>query len=226
LRCATHQLVIDDEVGQWDIQAIGIGDGMGPSGSGGIMTLPKFRLIALASVCALAVIGAAAPVNAATPAAKTLPACNAKHLQIGNGPQMSMMTGENATIYTLTNTGSATCQIKGFPSLAVYTAKGKVVPFKYTHSSEFLPLLKPKLVVLKPHASGYVWVGKYRCDLGITEIATKMRLGISGHGAGRIAAPVGQGGMISGWDYCKGGPKDHGNSIAIGPIAAKAYVGY
>ena len=130
------------------------------------MTLPKFRLVALASVCALAVVSAAGPVNAATPQAKTAPACSAKHLKLGPGPLMSMMTGEEATLYTLTNTGSATCQIKGFPTLKVYTAKGKAVPFRYVHSSGYLPRLTPKVVVLKRNAFGYVWVGKYRCDLG------------------------------------------------------------
>jgi hypothetical protein len=157
---------------------------------------------------------------------KTTPLCTAAHLRLGNGPIMSMMTGEHATLYTLTNTGSAKCQIKGFPTLSVYTAKGKVVPFKYAHSSKYLPLLKPKVVVLKPKASGYLWVGKYRCDVGVKATATQMHLGIPGHATGAIAASVGQGGPLKGWDYCKGGPKDTGNLIAIGPVAAKAYVGY
>jgi hypothetical protein len=180
-----------------------------------------FRFAAVAAVCTLVALGVAAPSNAVAPRAKTTPTCSAKHLQLGNGPMMSMMTGEEATLYTLTNTGSATCQIKGFPTLKVYTAKGKLVPFKYVHSSSYLHRLTPKVVVLKPNAFGYLWVGKYRCDLGPKTIATKMRLGIPGHGAGSIAAPVGQGGRISGWDYCKGGPKDNGNYIATSPLTAK-----
>lgn len=178
------------------------------------------RALCVGGAVAVLALGITSTSNALTMTAKSTPTCSARHLALGPGPQMSMMTGEVAQYYSITNTGKTSCSLKGFPTLTVYTPKGAVIPFKYAHSSSYLHALTPKIVVLKPHGAGYVWVGKYRCDLGIKTVGTKMRVTLPGLHAGSLVAPVAQGGRVTSWDYCKGGPKDNGNTMAISPITA------
>jgi hypothetical protein len=162
---------------------------------------------------------------AATQAAshKAIPTCTSAHLAFGPGPIMSMMTGERALDYSIKNTGSTTCQIKGFPGVKVYTSKGKLLPFKYVHSSQYLKTLAPKVVTLKPHGVAYIFIGKYRCDVGVVGMGTKMLVKMPGKGAGSLAVATDQSGGHAAWEYCTGGSKDWGNTIAVSPVTAKPY---
>jgi hypothetical protein len=74
------------------------------------------------------------PMASAVPAEVTdagLPRCPARSLVLHLGPFVSPMTGEEATLYTLTNRGSDTCTLRGYPRVVFYDASGVRLPFRY-----------------------------------------------------------------------------------------------
>jgi hypothetical protein len=130
------------------------------------------------------------------------------------------MTGEHAVMYALTNRGSVTCTLNGYPQVVLYEAMGARLPFRYTEGGgAYVTPTKPVTVVLARGASAYVLVAKYRCDAGIARKATAISLTLpAAHGAtfvGRDA--VGVVGS-TGLSYCRGGRHDPGQAIAVSPV--------
>ena len=194
------------------------------------------QAVAASALASLAVIGCAsaggAYLSSAAPAArpmsKTASAppsaqamrCRAGVLDLRPGAYVSPMTGEHAVMYALTNRGSVTCTLDGYPQVALYSAQGIALPFRYTKGGgTYTTHNKPATVVLAPGASAYVLVAKYRCDLGTVRTAATIQLTVPAAGpipfVGREA--VGGSGSL-GLSYCRGGPDDPGQVVAVSPI--------
>ncbi len=157
------------------------------------------------------------PMASGTPAAVTaagLPRCPARSLALRLGPFVSLMTGEEATLYTLTNRGSGACTLRGYPRVVLYDARGARLPFRYASGGgEYVTPARPVTVVLARGASAYVLVAKYRCDTGIARSAAAMRLTLAAaHGA------TFAGRQPTGLPYCRGGPQDPGQTITVSPV--------
>jgi TctA family transporter len=79
--------------------------------------------------------------------------------------------------------------------------------------------LHPVTVTLRPGASAWLLVAKYRCDAGIGRNATAIRITVPGaqHAVltGRAAA---SGAGVSALSYCLGGVNDPGQTVAVSPI--------
>jgi hypothetical protein len=163
------------------------------------------------------------PVGSAAPSAvaKTgVPPCPARALVLRPGTYVPPMTGEHAVLYALANRGPVTCALTGYPRVALYDARGAVLPFRYASGGgAYVTSAKPLTVVLARGAAAYVLVAKYRCDLGIARNATAIRLTLpAAHGAafaGREAVGIAGGAGLS---YCRGGQHDPGQAIAVSPV--------
>ena len=130
------------------------------------------------------------------------------------------MTGEHAVMFALTNRGPVTCTLSGYPQVVLYDAGGAALPFRYARGGgAYVTSRKPVTVVLARGASAYVLVAKYRCDLGVARNATTIRLILP---AARGAAFAGREAVATrgaaGLSYCRGGPRDPGQVIAVSPV--------
>ena len=146
--------------------------------------------------------------------------CRAAVITLGYGQRLSPMTGEHRVMYTLTNRGRVSCTLAGYPDIALFTASGARLPFHYTRGhGEYVTSAPPTTAVLAPGVSAYVLVAKYRCDLGSQLNAAAIRLTLPGPQpvvlTGRVAA---DGAGVSELSYCRGGPADPGQVIAVSPI--------
>ena len=164
----------------------------------------------------------AGPVQAARPAtAETgVPRCTARALILHPGAFVVPMTGEHAVMYVLTNRGAVACALSGYPKVVLYDAGGAALPFRYAAGGgAYVTSRKPATVVLAHGVSAYVLVAKYRCDLGAARNATAIRLTLpAARGevfTGREAVPVAG---AAGLAYCRGGPHDPGQVIAVSPV--------
>jgi hypothetical protein len=130
------------------------------------------------------------------------------------------MTGEHAVMYALTNRGPLTCALSGYPQVVLYDAGGAALPFRYARGGgAYVTSRKPVTVVLARGASAYVLVAKYRCDLGIARYATAIRLTLPAvHGAAFAGREAVATAGAAGLSYCRGGPRDPGQVIAVSPV--------
>jgi len=157
-----------------------------------------------------------------TAAAARVPQCAARELVLRPGTFVVPMTGEHAVMYALTNRGPASCALSGYPRVVLYDAGGAALPFRYARGGgAYVTSRKPVTVILAHGASAYVLVAKYRCDLGVARNATAIRLTLpAARGeafAGREAVPIAG---AAGLAYCRGGPHDPGQVIAVSPVEA------
>jgi len=129
------------------------------------------------------------------------------------------VTGEHGDTYLLVNRGPSACTLAGYPSIALYAADGAQLQFHYMHGhSQYVTSAPPGTVLLARGASAYILVAKYRCDLGDDQDAAVIRITIAGQAGtvtGRAAANAAG---VSALTYCRGGPSDPGQFIAVSPI--------
>jgi hypothetical protein len=97
---------------------------------------------------------------------------------------------------------------------------GFSLPVHYIHGhSQYVTNAPPGTVFLAPGASAYILVAKYRCDLGDDQDATTVRITIPGPQPGAVTGrAVSNDAGISALTYCRGGPNDPGQFIAVSPI--------
>ena len=149
-----------------------------------------------------------------------IPQCAARALVLRPGGFVVPMTGEHAVMFALTNRGPVTCTLSGYPQVVLYDAGGAALPFRYASGGgAYVTSRQPAPVALAPGASAYVLVAKYRCDLGIVRTATAIRLTLPGARGVSFAAReavVSTGAM--GLSYCRGGPHDPGQVVAVSPV--------
>jgi hypothetical protein len=194
------------------------------------------QAVTASALASLAVVGCASAggahlasaAPAARPMSKTASAppsaqamrCRAGVLGLRPGAYVSPMTGEHAVMYALTNRGSVTCTLDGYPRVVLYSARGVALPFRYTNGGgAHATHNKPATVALAPGASAYVLVAKYRCDLGTVRTAATIQLTVPAAGGVTFAGREAAGGSGSvGLSYCRGGRDDPGQIVAVSPI--------
>ena len=172
----------------------------------------------------------AAPARAipdASPAGPAaVPPCRAGAIALGYGPRVSSQTGELATLYTLTNDGRAGCALSGYPGVALYTASGARLPFRYRRGGgQYVTSAPPPRVTLAPGAIAYVLVAKYRCDLGWRALPATVRLTLPGPRPTVVTRPLDPR-RLPALPYCRGGPGDPGQVISVSPIEPAASATY
>lgn len=146
--------------------------------------------------------------------------CAAADLTWQPGTFVTPMTGEHAEEFGLVNHGTAACAVRGYPAAVLYDAAGTALPFRYADGGGmYVTASKPTAVTLKPGATAYVVIAKYRCDRGIKANATSIRLSLPLAGGvavtRRLRLPVrGAPGM----SYCVGGRADPGQRITLSPV--------
>jgi hypothetical protein len=130
------------------------------------------------------------------------------------------MTGEHGDFYALVNRGPSACTLAGYPDVTLYDANGAPLPFHYSRGhGPYVTAASPVTVTLRVGASAWVLVAKYRCDIGIAEVATTIRIALPGaqHTALTGRASSDSAG-VSALSYCRGGVNDPGQTVAISPI--------
>jgi hypothetical protein len=164
--------------------------------------------------------GAPAATTPLTVSTGTGTPCQARALTLGYGPQMSPATGEHGDTYLLTNRGPSACTFAGYPGITLYAPDGAQLPFHYSHGhSQYVTSAPPGTVFLAPGASAYILVAKYRCDLGDDQVASTIRITLPGPQPGTVTGrAVSNAAGVSALAYCRGGPNDPGQLIAVSPI--------
>jgi Protein of unknown function (DUF4232) len=176
----------------------------------------KFRLLAVASIVGLAgalsamalVQAAAAPRAAARAEGASVPGCRPGQLAMSNGPKVSEKTQQETRMFAVRNASSRPCGLDGYPVVTLFTARGRVVSFRYRDGGDqMLTSSGPHLVALAPGGRGYFAINKNVCTLQYTETA------------GYVAAfpPVELIGLADSLDHCS--PDDpSGHVIDISPF--------
>lgn len=114
----------------------------------------------LLPLCATATGGAIA----ATASSSTLPTC--QKLSVSHGPGVSPVTQELVFIFRLSNQGSKSCQLDGYPALRILNSTRRVLRFTYTHypPGPFdVTTAPPRRVALTPHSNAFFEVNKVTC---------------------------------------------------------------
>ena len=146
-----------------------------------------------------------------------LPACLPNELTAGPGPQISPATGEAAFVVDLTNAGSGSCVLDGYPHVLLLAPEGTELSLSQVNHSQFITGAAPTPVTLAPGAAAYVAVAKYRCDLGDLQVASQVRLILPGSGPSTVLT-VSLSDTTSSLSSCKGGSDDPGNAVAVSPF--------
>jgi Protein of unknown function (DUF4232) len=180
-------------------------------------------LAILVTACGSRPVQAGRPVGhtALVSAAITAKPCRAGDVWLAASGYVSPMTGEHAAVFMLRNLGHASCSLTGYPKVDLYTAAGHRLAFGYTDGhSMYFTSHRPRRVVLAPGKAAFFEIAKYRCDLGISTTATMIKVTLPGPARIMLTRTP-----VSAWfsfDYCKGGPRDPGQTIGISPIEPTA----
>lgn len=165
--------------------------------------------------------------SSASPGANTLSApgrrarpCQPAVLALGYGPALSPMTGEHGDFYVLINRGALACILAGYLNITLYDANGAPLPFRYSHGhGPYVTAAAPVTLTLRPGASAWVLVAKYRCDIGIDRDAASIRITVPGAQHAVFTGRVSSGGLgVSALSYCRGGTNDPGQTVAVSPV--------
>ncbi len=109
-------------------------------------------------------ISAPATSAPATSASATHPYCRGGQLRVGLGPLVSEATQQNTVILDFRNASAVTCDLRGYPGIALSDRVGAVLPFGYHDGGDqMLTSRAPTLVVLAPGAVAYAGVNKNTC---------------------------------------------------------------
>jgi Protein of unknown function (DUF4232) len=159
--------------------------------------------------------------TASLPGPRGATRCRAEALVLRPGGYVSPATGEHALMFALANRGAVTCTVEGYPRVVLYGRQGIPLPFRYTKGGgQYVTRSRPVTVILAPGASAYVLVAKYRCDIGTAATAAAIQVTLAAaHGvrfSAREAVHVGPG--TPDLSYCRGGPLDPGQAVAVSPV--------
>lgn len=144
--------------------------------------------------------------------------CVTSKLTLGQGLYVSPMTGEHAIVFPVTNVGTQPCSLSGYPGVTLLDQHGGVLPFRFTHGqSLYVTHTRPVPVLLRPGASAYFRVAKYRCDLGGDRDARTVQVSLGNDGATLIGRT---GSGSEGLTYCLGGASDPGQVVDVSPVEA------
>jgi hypothetical protein len=148
---------------------------------------------------------------------KKLPTCVAGHIQVKNGPAASLKAGEQAITVALTNTGTSSCGLEGYPNVQLFASGGTVLTLKQINLDQYVAKYSPRLVALAAGTVGYFEVSKFRCTSGNLQAGTRLQFFLPGiYGGSGFAVAVGGPGL----DSCAGSARNRDNRLAVSPIVA------
>jgi hypothetical protein len=120
----------------------------------------------------------------------------------------------NPVSLTITNIGTGTCSLLGYPTIALFDTNGKALAFVYSHSGDMMVTARPPSAVdLAPGSSAFVTINKYRCDLGPGPRATALSLIVPGDST-QLRIALDQYATVY---FCGSG--DPGSTVVVSPIA-------
>jgi len=95
---------------------------------------------------------------------------------------VSEKTGGQATLpLVMTEHAMRSCVLKGYPSIALFDRRGRLIPFRYAHNGdEMITGARPKSVILRRGISAYFALNKTGCQVRATRTARTLRIALPG----------------------------------------------
>ena len=150
-------------------------------------------------------------------------ACRLSQLALSVGQEVSAPTGHNPFTIHLTNRGSQSCVVMGYPAISFSDRRGSL-PFVVGHGGDQQVTSRPpKAVLIQPGQTAFVALQKYRCDLGNIRLARTMRLALPG-GVPRTGSAVDFGSLGRRIAYCRGGTTV--NVVSVSPFVPSIAAGF
>ena len=141
--------------------------------------------------------------------------CGSNELRLALGDPVSEATGQRSLSMTLTNAGSRTCALEGYPDVQLIDATGGRLPVDYSHTGDQMVTSEPPTrVELSPGGVAYALINKYRCDGGDQQQAATVVL--TPPGSQESMEVQVQPGLSIDLAYC--GDGDPGSIVAVSPI--------
>lgn len=184
--------------------------------------LAAFAIVATLLATPVGVASATSPPSTTT-TPKPSTECTASQLAFSAPQYVSPQSGEDAFAITITNVGTRSCQVHGYPTVRFYTSAGRLLTFGYSHSSQYFRHRAPRLVHLAPRGHAFFLVAKYRCDLGDRYFSSFFYLqapDTTGAPTVEHARGDGIGAGLGVMDYCKGSVRGPGQTLGITPIVS------
>jgi len=148
---------------------------------------------------------------------KKLPTCVAGHIQVKNGPAASLKAGEQAITVALTNTGTSSCDLEGYPNVQLIASSGTALTLKQVNLDQYVARYSAQLVTLAAGTVAYFEVSKYRCTSGNLQAVTRLQFFLPGiYGGSGFAIAVGGPGL----DSCAGSTRNRDNRYDVSPIVS------
>lgn len=133
--------------------------------------------------------------------------CLAADLTGQPGPPVSEATGQHTRDFSLLNIGRP-CLLNGYPAVEALDNQGRVLGYSYSHSGDQMTTGEAPQPVYLPHGSAaWIRLNKYRCDIGIDDTASMLKLTLPSSG-GTLDLPFSL-------DYCSQSPS---LTIAVSPF--------
>ena len=162
----------------------------------------------------LCTAGAVLCAGAAQAHATSTSSCGPFRLAIPQDAQISPATGQNPVVVAVTHRGSKVCVLKGHPTLTLLDARDRPLPFRISHRrDQMVTHIRAFAVRLQPGRSAYFVLNKYRCDLGSTATARKLRVNLPG-GRTKFSLRLPRHPVLG---YCRG--KGSMNTVTVSPLA-------
>lgn len=158
--------------------------------------------------------------SSAPSAEAAVPACTRSALALA-GPLEGFggATGEHELTYAVRNVSSRSCSLNGYPTVRLFDPGP--MAFVYDNApgaSAYLSSAPPSQVVIGARGQAYLQVVKYRCDLGQSSLATRIRITLpdrAGVFDELLGPPVASAHALG---LCTGQPHDPGNVVGVTPI--------
>ncbi len=163
----------------------------------------------VAVIVAVIPVGALAHVGGAI----TADACRIGQMRLKIGPLVSEKTEQHTATVTLTNLGSASCTLDGYPVIALLDSRGRILPFIYSRrGDQMITSARPEPLHLQAGASAFFAFNKNACVSFTNRYARTLRVTLPGSRASRsIQLP-----RYPIIDYCQG--NDPGATVTVSPI--------
>lgn len=157
------------------------------------------------------------PVPTNVPA--SMPICS-RSLRLRETDPIAGQTGERSVFYEILNSGASPCKLKGYPRVRYFAGKQRL-PFTYRNGvGAYVSHAAPQAVLLRARGFAYLKVGKFRCDLGIRTVATRIAVSLPGVST-PLARRLGQSpARDSAVELCSHGRTDPGNALTLSPMAS------
>jgi hypothetical protein len=142
--------------------------------------------------------------------------CTPSAVSVANGPVVSPAIEEDAHSLELTNEGSKSCLMSGFPRLVVYGATGAVIPFRLVHHATggyAMTSKPPKPFALAPRTSAFVLFAQVACEVGTETTTSRVALFLP-----NAKRPSKVFTLLRPIAHCVGQSASYANPIGISPI--------